>query len=45
MDKIVQRSCYFAKVCDREFNKKHVGLNLFSLQLFVHEIEKNDNFV
>ena len=29
------RSC--AKVCDREFNKKHIGVNLISLQFCVHE--------
>ena len=33
----MKQSCYFAKVCDREFNKKHIGVNLFSLQLCVHE--------
>ena len=32
-DKIVKQSCYFAKLCDREFNIKHIGVNLFSLQL------------
>ena len=35
--KIVKQSCYFAKVCDREFNKKYIGVNLFSLQLWLHE--------
>ena len=34
---IRQQSCYFAKVCAREFNKKHIGVNLFSLQLCIHE--------
>ena len=33
----MQQLCYFAKVCDREFNKKHKGVNLFSFQLCVHE--------
>ena len=32
----MKQSCFFAKVCDREFNKKHIGVNLFSLQLCVH---------
>ena len=32
----MKQSCYFAKVCDREFNKKHIGVNVFSLQLCVH---------
>ena len=31
------KSCYFAKVCDRVFNKKHIWVNIFSLQLSVHE--------
>ena len=35
--KIMKQSCYFAKACDREFNKKHIGVNLFSLQLCLHE--------
>ena len=30
----MKQSCYFAEVCDREFNNKHIGVNLFSLQLF-----------
>ena len=33
----MKQSCCFAKVYDREFNKKHIGVNLFSLQLRVHE--------
>ena len=33
----MKQSCYFAKVCDGELNKKHIGVNLFSLQLCVHE--------
>ena len=32
-DKIVKNSCYFAGLRDGEFNKKHIGANLFSLQL------------
>ena len=36
-DKIVKQSCYFAKVCDREFKKKHIWIKIFSLQLSVHE--------
>ena len=36
-DKIVKQSCYFAKICDGEFNKKCIGLNLFSLQLCLHK--------
>ena len=36
-DKIVKQSCYFAKICDGEFNKKFMGVNLFSLQHCVHE--------
>ena len=35
--KIVKLPCYFAKLCDGEFNKKHLGVNLFSLQHCVHE--------
>ena len=31
-DRIVEQSCYFAILCDSEFNKKHMGFNLFSLQ-------------
>ena len=34
---IVKQSCYFAKVIDEELNKKHIGVNIFSLQLCVHE--------
>ena len=47
----MQESCYFAKVCDREFNKNHIEVNLFSLQLCVHEkgltilCEKGTKFV
>ena len=33
----MKQSCYFAKVCNREFNKKHIGVNLFSSQLCLHE--------
>ena len=50
-NKIVKESCYFAKVCNREFNKKDIGVNLFSLQLCVHEYrfrilcEKGTKFV
>ena len=50
-DKIVKQSCYFVKICEREFNKKHIGVNLFSLQLCVHEkrmtilCEKGTKFV
>ena len=36
-DKIMKQSCYFAKSCDGEFNKKHIGVKLFSLQPCVHE--------
>ena len=32
-DKIVKQSYYFAKLCDGEFNKKHIGVKLFSLKL------------
>ena len=28
-NKIMKQSCYFAKVCDRELNKEHKGVNLF----------------
>ena len=31
-DKLVKQSCYFAKLYDGEFYKKHMGVNLFSLQ-------------
>ena len=47
----MKQSCYFAKVCDREFNKKHIGVNLFLLQFCVHEYrftilcEKGTKFV
>ena len=27
----MKQSCYFAKVCDREFNIKLIGVNLFLL--------------
>ena len=33
----MEQSCYFAEVCDHEFNKKHIRVNLFSLQLWLHE--------
>ena len=36
-DKIVKQSCYFAKIRDRDVNKINIGVNLFSLQLRVHE--------
>ena len=29
----MKQSCYFDKVYDGEFNKEHIGVNLFSLQL------------
>ena len=29
----MSQSCYFAKVCDGELKKKHIGVSLFSLQL------------
>ena len=33
----MKQSCYFAKVCDCEFNKKYICVNFFSLQLCLHE--------
>ena len=33
----MKRSCYFARVCDVEFTKKHIVVNLFSLQFRVRE--------
>ena len=36
-DKIMKQSYYFAKVCDGELNKKHIGVNLFLLHHCVHE--------
>ena len=33
----MKHSCYFAKVIDEVLNKKHRGVNIFSLQLCVHE--------
>ena len=33
----MKQSCYFAKICDGEFNKKPIGVNLFSLQFCLHE--------
>ena len=37
-DKIVKQSHYFTiLVCDRQFNKKHIGVTLFSLKLCVRE--------
>ena len=33
----MKQSGLFAKVCDGEINKKDIGVNLFSLQLCVHE--------
>ena len=39
MDKIVQQSSYFAKVCDREVNKKaHRGQLIFIAILFTSTI-------
>ena len=35
--KMMKQSGLFAKVCDGEFNKKDIGVNLFSVQLCVHE--------
>ena len=41
----------YAQVCDREFNKEHIGVNLFSLQRSLHEYrliivyEKGSKFV
>ena len=34
---MVKQPCYFAKVCGCEFNKKHIGVTLFSLQFCVDE--------
>ena len=42
-DKIVKLSCYFAKIYDREFNKKHIGVNLFYC-IFVY-MNNVENFV
>ena len=36
--KIVKHSGYVAKVCDGDFNKKHVGIDLFSLQFCVYKL-------
>ena len=36
-DKIVKQSCYIAKIYDGGFKNKHIGVNLFSLQLCLHE--------
>ena len=36
-DKIVKQLGYFAKICDGELNKKHIGVNLFSLQPRVYK--------
>ena len=33
----MKQSCYFAQVCDPEYNKKNIRVNLFSLQCCVHE--------
>ena len=33
----MKRSCYFARVCNVEFTKKHIVVNLFSLQFRVRE--------
>ena len=30
----MKQSCYYAKVCDREFNKKHIRVILLSLHFF-----------
>ena len=38
MNKIVKQSGCFAKIGDGEFNKKHIGVNLFSLQLAMLKI-------
>ena len=42
---------YYAQVCDREFSKEHIGVNLFSMQHCLHEYrliilyEKGTKFV
>ena len=36
-DRIVKYACYFATICDGGFKKKHIEVNLFSLQLCLHE--------
>ena len=33
----MKQSCCFAKLCNREFNPKDTEVNLFSLELCVHE--------
>ena len=35
--KIIKQLSYFANISDGEFDKKHIGVNLFSLQLCLHE--------
>ena len=48
---MVKQSCLFAKVCDGEFHQTLIRLNLFSLQLCVHDkvlkvlCEKGSKFV
>ena len=34
----MKQSGYFAKICYDEFSRKHIGVNLFSLQLCLHEL-------
>ena len=33
----MKQPCYLAKICDGEFNKTHIRVNLFSLQLCLQE--------
>ena len=33
----MRQACYFAEVCDGEFNEKHIGITLFPLHICVRE--------
>ena len=33
----MKQSCYFAKVCDGDFKKNHIGVNIFLLQLCLYD--------
>ena len=34
----MKQQCYFAKVCDHESNKKHIGVNLFHCNFVFQDV-------
>ena len=34
----MKQPCYFAKVCDHESNKKHIGVNLFHYNFVFQDV-------